>query len=132
MAKMNDAELLSIVQHARDDAVKNQGTFVRDSEKFLQYYLGHPLGNEQAGHSTVISTDCAQVVDSDMTSLARMFLGPQEVMEFTPSIGTEADIIEAQQKTKYTNYLIRGQKDSFRIIHGWMKDALIQKVSVRS
>lgn len=127
---MNDAELLSIVQHARDDAVKNQGTFVRDSEKFLQYYLGHPLGNEKAGQSTVISTDCAQVVDSDMTSLARMFLGPQEVMEFTPSIGTEADIIEAEQKTKYISHLIRGQKDAYRILHGWMKDALIQKVSV--
>lgn len=130
MAKMRDHELLAIVEQARDDAVKNQGEFASDSEKFLQYYLGHPLGNEQAGQSSVISTDCAQVVDSDMTSLARMFLGPQEVMEFTPETGGDADVIEARQKTQYVNHLIGGQKDSFRILHGWMKDALIQKISV--
>ena len=130
MAKMKEHELLAIVEQARDDAVKNQGKFVSDSEEFLQYYLGHPLGNEVEGQSSVISTDCSQVVDSDMTSLARMFLGPQEVMEFTPQIGSEADVIEAEQKTKYINYLIRGQQDSFRIIHGWLKDALIQKISV--
>ena len=130
MAKMSDSQLLAVVLQARDDSLRDQGTWIRESQDFLSYYLGLPLGNEKVGQSSVISNDCEQVVDSNMTSLTAMFLGPEEVMEFTPVDGTPADVMEAEQKTKYTSYLINSQKDSYRIISGWMKDALIQKVSV--
>lgn len=130
MAKMKDHELYAIVDQAKRDAVIYQGEFVRNSEEFLEYYLGCPMGNEVEGQSQVISTDCADVVDSDMTSLTRMFLGPQELMEFMPKTGANADIIEARQKTQLVNHLIKNQKNSFKILHDWMKDALIQKVSV--
>jgi len=129
MPKMRDHELLAIVGQAKDDAVVFQGEFIRKQEEFLQYYLGCPLGNEIDGQSQVISTDCADVVDSDMTSLVRMFLGPQELMEFTPRTGSNVDIIEAEQKTQYINHLVKGQSNSFKILHDWMKDALIQKIS---
>ena len=130
MPKMSESELLSIVTHARDDSLRDQGTWIRESQRALQYYLNHPLGNEEEGRSSVISNDCEQTVDSHLTSLVEVFLGPDEVMEFRPLEGNQADMIEAEQKTSYVNYLVKSQRDSYLILQGWIKDALIQNVSV--
>tara|TARA_Y100000310_G_scaffold345726_1_gene468885 strand:- start:5835 stop:7823 length:1989 start_codon:yes stop_codon:yes gene_type:complete len=125
---MTESQLLGIVNQAKNDAVRNQGEYVKQNEKFLRYYLGLPFGDENEGQSQVVSTDAQDVVESDMPSLVRVFLGAQDVLSFKPN-GAK-DQKEADEKTKYINWIINHQKpSSFKIIHDWMKGALIQKMS---
>jgi hypothetical protein len=66
-----------------------------------------------------------------MPSLARVFLGAGETMKFKPNKSSDQDdVSEADQKTKYINWQIRGQKWSYRVLLGWLKDTEIQKTGV--
>jgi len=130
MEEMSQNELKAIVNDAKTDVVKDQGDFIKQNEKFLRYYMGEPFGNEVEGESSVISTDVADVVDSDMPSLVRIFLGSQDIMKFEPNTSSERDISEAEEKTEYINWIVRNQADSFKTIFDWMKDAEIQKCGV--
>jgi len=129
MGEMSNSELLANVNAAKDDAVNQQGDYISINEKLLKTYLGDPYGDEQEGQSQVISVDVQDVIESDMPSLVRVFLGSQDVMKFIPR--TDRDSSEAEEKTKYINWIIRNQKgNSFKILHDWMKDAEIQKTGV--
>jgi spore coat polysaccharide biosynthesis protein SpsF (cytidylyltransferase family) len=58
-----------------------------------------------------------------MPSLARIFLGSGDILEFQSNTDSEAEIAEAEEKTKYVNWVIRNQPESFQLLHNWMKDA---------
>ena len=130
MPKMSDSELLALVSEAERDAVRYSAEFMADNEKFLRYYNREPFGDEVEGQSQVVTSDVADTVESDMPSLVRIFLGSKDVMTFEPATSSQADKEEAEQKTRYVNWLVRNQPTSFKVIHDWMKDALIQKMGV--
>jgi len=130
MAKMSDNELIALIGAAEREAVIYNGEFMRENEKYLDYYLANPFGDERSDQSSVISTDVADVVDSDMPSLVRTFLGPKDVMHFEATTNRDIDIKEAEEKTAYINWIIRHQKDSYKIQFDWIKDAEIQKLGV--
>ena len=130
MAQMKDRELLAIVNAAKDGAVKNQGEFMRQNEDFLKRYLGDAYGDEMEGQSQVVSNDSADVVESDMPALVRIFLGSNDIMYFEPVSPNQRETKEAEQKTQYINWLIRHQRNSFKVIHDWIKDTEIQKIGV--
>lgn len=130
MADMSDLELLALIEEAVSDSIQFNGEFMKDNERLLKRYLGEPYGDEVEGRSQVVSTDIADVVEADMPSLARVFLGSGDVVTFKPNTGAEDDIQEAEDKTKYVNWLVRNQPDSFATLHGWLKDAEIQKMGV--
>jgi len=130
MADMADFELLALIEEAVSDSIQFNGVFMKDNERLLKRYLGEPYGDEVEGRSQVVSTDIADVVEADMPSLARVFLGSGDVVTFKPNTGAEDDIQEAEDKTKYVNWLVRNQPDSFATLHGWLKDAEIQKMGV--
>ena len=130
MAEMTENDLLAQIAEAESDAVAFNGEFMGDNEKLLKQYLGRPYGDEVEGRSRVVSTDMSDVVESDMPSLARVFLGSGNVVTFQPNTDNEAEIQEAEDKTKYINWIVRNQPDSFATIHGWLKDAEIQKMGV--
>ena len=126
MAKMSEMELLAITGAAVNDAAIFNGEFSAENEQYLKEYLGRPYAGkygirEVADQSTTVSTDVADVVESDMPSLARIFLGSGDIIKFEPNTDNEAEMQEADEKTKYVNHIIRSQKDSFRIIHGWRR-----------
>ena len=54
----------------------------QDNVKNLNYYLRNKRGDERPNESTTVSSDCFDVVESDMPSLIRTFLGGGDVMEF--------------------------------------------------
>lgn len=132
MAKMSDGELISILSQAENDAAEYSGEFSRENEKYLKGYLAEKSGDfaAPADQSSVVSTDIADVVESDMPSLARIFLGSGNILEFQSNTDNEAEIAEAEEKTKYVNWIVRNQPESFQTLHNWMKDAEIQKNGV--
>lgn len=132
MPKMSDSELVSILSQAENDAAEYSGEFSRENEKYLKGYLAEKSGDFAAvtDQSSVVSTDIADVVESDMPSLARIFLGSGDILEFQANTENEAEVAEAEEKTKYVNWIIRNQPESFQTLHNWMKDAEIQKNGV--
>ena len=130
--KMTDSELVALLDEAQEDAAQYNGEFSKLNTKFLSAYMGEKTGEFAAveNQSSVVSTDIADVVEADMPSLARIFLGSGDVVTFQPNTDNEAEIKEAEEKTKYVNWIVRNQADSFKIIHDWLKDAEIQKNGV--
>lgn len=126
--EMTDRELVALINEAERDSITHSGSFNADNEKLFDYYMGEPFGDELEGRSQVVSTDVADLVEADMPSLARVFLGGGQVAEFKPT--KQADVDEAEQKNKYIPYIIRNVKDSFRIQHGWLKNSLMQNLAV--
>jgi len=130
MPHMNENELLAIVESAEQDAMIYNGEFMQDNEQYLKEYLGSPYGDEVKDQSSVVSTDVADVVESDMPSLARIFMGSGDIITFQPNTDNEVEVKEAEEKTKYVNWIVRNQPGSFQILHNWLKDAEIQKNGV--
>ena len=132
MAKMTDSELVSLLTQAKEDCAIYTGEFMRENEKYLEAYLGLKTGEFRANpeESGVVSTDVADVVEADMPSLARIFMGSGDILSFEANTDNEAEVQEAEDKTKYVNWVVRNQPESFKIQHDWLKDAEIQKASV--
>ena len=130
MADMSEFELLAHIAQAEADSVQFNGTFSRDNVRLLKAYKGDLYGDEVEGRSKVVSTDVSDVVEADMPSLARVFLGAGDIASFKPNTENEQEVQEAKDKTKYVNWLIRNQPESFATLHGWLKDAEIQKMGV--
>jgi len=132
MAKMTEHELLSLVSEAQRQAAIFSGDLMRENTKYLEAYLGDKTGDFAAipNQSSVVSTDIADVVEADMPSLARVFLGSGDIITFQPNTDNEAEIAEAEEKTKYINWIVRNQPESFHTMHNWLKDAEIHKNGV--
>jgi hypothetical protein len=130
MSKMTDSELLAIIEPAEQDAMIFNGDFMSENNRYLKEYLGKPYGDEVDGQSSVVSTDVSDVVESDMPSLARIFMGSGDILSFQSSSDNEIEVLEAEEKTKYVNWIVRNQPESFQILHNWLKDAEIQKNGV--
>ena len=130
--KMTEHELLGLVADAERQAAIFSGDLMRDNTKFLEAYLGDKTGDFAAvpNQSSVVSTDIADVVEADMPSLARIFLGSGNIITFQPNTDNPVEIAEAEEKTKYVNWIVRSQPESFQILHNWLKDAEIQKNGV--
>jgi hypothetical protein len=127
---MTENELLALVQSAENDAAIYNGEFMALNEKYLKEYMGELYGDEVEGQSSAVSTDTFDVVEADMPPLMRIFIGSGDVLTFAPMTGSKTDMQEAEEKTKYVNWLIRSQPESFKVIHDWIKDAEIQKNGV--
>ena len=129
---MTESELVALLSQAEEDAAQYNGEFSQENTKYLSAYLGNKTGEFSAipNQSSVVSTDIADVVEADMPSLARIFLGSGDVVTFQPNTDNEVEIQEAEEKTKYVNWIVRNQPESFNIIHNWLKDAEIQKNGV--
>ena len=127
---MTNDQLCQRLREAEADAIQFNSTFGQINEENLNYYLGKPFGNEVDGQSSVVSTDVQDVVESDMPSLARVFLGSGDIVTFQPNSENEREIQEAEEKTKYINHIVRHQPESYATIHGWLKDSEIQTMGV--
>ena len=128
--QMTDSELGAILSEAMHDAVIYSGEFLEENEEALKYYNAELFGDEVEGQSKVVKTDVADVIDADMVSLTRVFLGAKNICTFQPYDESEESIQEAQDKTKYINYLVRHRPTSFRLIFDWLKGAGIHDYSV--
>lgn len=130
MPNMNEATLNHQLDILTTDATGNNSTFIKENEYLLDRYEGNPYGDEVPERSKVVSNDVMDVVEADMPSLARIFLGPSDVLKFKPNTRKPDDVKEADEKTKYVDWQIRKQPWSFQVLHGFIKNAEINKLSV--
>ncbi len=129
MAKMNEEELLLYRNAAEANSIHSSDELNASNRKAFDYYSGKPLGNEVKGESKVISTDVFDLVEADMPSLVRVFLGANDIMRFSPVNDSPREREIAEEKTKYINQLVRNQPDSYKTIFDWLKGAEIYKYS---
>jgi len=118
MADMTEVQLLSLLNNAKEDAVVYSGNFTSEDEESFKYYMGERFGNEIDGKSSAISTDVADVVEADMPSLVRVFLGGSDIAIFEANTDDPKEIAEAEEKTKYINWIVRKQPGAFSS-KGW-------------
>lgn len=129
MAKMNNDELLAYRNAAEANSIHASDEMNAANRHAYDYYCGNELGNEVDGESQVISTDVFDLVEADMPSLVRVFLGANDIMKFSPVMDTEQERDAAEEKTKYINQLVRNQPTSYKTIFDWLKGAEIYKYS---
>lgn len=126
---MNEQDYLGKIIAADADAVSYSLELKQDNDYVMDFYQCAPW-NEVDGHSTVNSTDVFDVVESDMPSHVRTFLGSSNPMKFEATSANPADVQEAEDKTALVDWVIRNQPSYFRIMHGWIKTAEIKRFSV--
>jgi len=124
MAKMTDSEILAIIQNemANADITTTSSSAL---EEPLRYYLGLPLGNEQEGRSSLVSTDVADAIEWIMPQIMKSFTQNNEVVVFDPV--NEGDELQAQIESEYVYDVLMKQNDGFTLIHQFVKDALMQR-----
>lgn len=120
---MTESDLLHYLDKVTADEVI-ETKYLSENEDLLARYNAELWGDEEEDSSQVVTTDVQDVVESDMPSLARIFLGRGDILEFTPNTDDERDIKEAEEKTKYVDWIVK--KQGFKVIHDWIKDAEIQ------
>src|SRR5262245_26089770 len=124
--KLTDEELLAIVEGEFQSAMgKPDSDISAERSKAWNFYLAKPLGNEIDGQSQVVSADVAEVVDSIMPSLLRIFTVADNLVMFDPV--NPDDEKAAAQESDYVNYEFFKQNDAFLILYTWFLDALVQK-----
>ena len=130
MAEMQENELDSIVSSLIQDSVSYNSEFMDENQNLLRRYNQEDYGDEDGDGSSVVASDVRDTVDSDMTSMVRVFLGSGDVMVFEAVTDDPQDLAEAEEKTKLINYLALKRPGAYQIIHGFLKDAEIQKMGV--
>jgi hypothetical protein len=125
--QMDDIELQSIVAGELYDAVRYIDLEIGNARaNATKYYRGDPLGDEEEGRSQVISYDVRDTVQAMLPSLMRIFLGPENVVEYVPENETQVEM--AEQATDYVNYIVQRDNPGYTVLYNAIKDALIHKV----
>lgn len=126
MAKLNDAELVSLIEQQEQSAYGYlTSTLSGERERAIQYYLGDKVGVLAAveGRSSVVSHDVADTVHAIMPSLLKTFLAGDEVVKFDP-VGPE-DEQGAEIESAYVNHIVSEKNNAFGTFTSWFKDALL-------
>jgi len=128
-AKLTDQDIISAV----DGALAENGIndLLARKETGDNYYSLAPRGDEEPGYSTYTSAEVADVTNSYMPSLARVFLGAGCPIEFVPvNDYDDADAMEAMEKTQFTDAVIKSVPEYYRVMHGALMGACLHPMSV--
>lgn len=129
--KMTDRELVAIIDDAESNDIANSGSYNSNNEDYLKYYQAEPFGDETEGRSSVVSTEVRDLVESDMPSLARVFLGAGAPVEFRAANPGDLDAVqEAKDKQAVVYHIIKNIPNSFRIQHDWLKSSELQSMAM--
>lgn len=127
MALDND-DISHIVRAESDNALNYiESTYQDERLKATDYYHGEPFGNEEEGRSSVVSRDVADVIDSAMPSLMRIF-STSDYVKYAPR--SAEDEAAAEQASDLANYIVNVENGGFRLFHDWFKSALLYKTGV--
>lgn len=99
-----------------------------DRAEWLNYYYQDENNYDNpAGRSKVQSSDVHDVIEAVLPNLMDIFYGGNEIVQVRPQ-GPEDEAAAAAME-KLLNWQFQRQLDGYRILHDWIKDALLQKVA---
>lgn len=125
--KLNERDLCSIVNGGLADKLELAPAAARADD----YYLCNPRGDEEPGYSSFISSQVADVIDADLPTLARIFLGAGQAVEFMPqNADDERDAAEAEDKSKLVHSIVTGVDDYYRTMHAALMGVTLHPISV--
>jgi hypothetical protein len=130
---MDDAELLSIIDHERNLAHGYHDELSEQRRKALYYYMGEAKEDlvppEIDGRSAVVSKDVMEAVEWALPSLIRIFTSSDDVIAFLPNKAGQE--MGAAQSTKYCNWVLNGdsRNNGFILWHDAIKNSLIQRMA---
>ena len=128
MPKMNDQAFSALFKNEVQNAVNYYDTeFSQDRVDVLSFYMGEPFGNELEGHSKVVATEVSDTIEFIMPSLMKIF-GNGDFARCMPR--QPEDVASAEQASEYLNFIMNTQNKGFKVIHNWLKDALLFKLGV--
>ena len=124
---LSDSSLLDILRKEENAASNYQWSALsRTREDALNYYDREPYGDEQDGASQVVTSEFADVIESIMPGLMRVFTSTDDVAEFTP--GAPGEEQWAREASEYVPHVFMRQNDGFRILYWMIKDALMYRL----
>jgi hypothetical protein len=124
---LSDTDLLGILRKEENAASNYQWSALsRTREDALNYYDREPYGDEQDGASQVVTSEFADVIESIMPGLMRVFTSTDDVAEFTP--GAPGEEQWAKEASEYVPHVFMRQNDGFRILYWMIKDALMYRL----
>lgn len=126
---MSEAELLSEVE-LRESQCGNimNSEVAREQALAMDMYLSQPLGTEEEGRSSVISSDVWDVVEGLTPLVLKPFVSSDDIVRFNPE-GPE-DEEAADQESDYINFVVTQKNDVFNELVAWVKTGLLQKNGV--
>ena len=123
---MDDRQLYAIVDSEFVAAMGAPGGDIStERAEAWNAYLSKPRGDEEEGHSSVVTSDVADVVDGIMPSLLRIFTTADNLVDFD-AVGAE-DMALAEQESDYVSHVFFKQNPAFETLYTWFFDALAQK-----
>jgi hypothetical protein len=131
MANLSESALLDVVNAKMTDAETNRNAIQRRNQFLEARDNAEPYGTEVAGRSRFVSNDVRDANEAAHTSLVRMFLGAGSIIKFkAANPNNKAQLDEAQQKTAFVDWLIRGQPDSYSTQSGVLSEICKLKAGV--
>ena len=121
--KMTEDEICSAIEARIVDKLDIQAK----CDQADAYYNCEYRGDEEVGYSTFISSQVADLVDADMPSLARVFLGAGRTVEFIP---VDDQDTQAEEKTALVDDMLRGVDNYYRTMHGALMGITLHPISV--
>ena len=132
MANLTDDKLLTIINAKQVDAENNRNRLQSANEFLEERYNAEYYGTEVPGRSRFVSNDVKDAVESAHDSLVRMFLGAGSIIKFTASNPDDkAQQTEAEEKTAFIDWLVRGQTNSYKTQSSFLTEVLKFKAGVQ-
>src|SRR3981081_1027693 len=124
---LSESSLLDILRKEENAASNYQWSALSQTrEDALNYYDREPYGDEHDGASQVVTSEFADVIESIMPGLMRVFTSTDDVAEFTP--GAPGEEQWAKEASAYVPHVFMRQNDGFRILYWMIKDALMYRL----
>src|SRR5882757_893019 len=124
---LSDSDLMTILRKEENAASNYQWSALSQTrEDALNYYDREPYGDETEGASQVVTSEFADVIESIMPGLMRVFTSTDDVAEFSP--GAPGEEQWAKEASEYVPHVFMRQNDGFRILYWLIKDALMYRL----
>ncbi len=132
---VSDQDLLSAVRRVVEESWTYEGQIWRDRETALHYYYMRPLGNEEEGKSSVITSDVFDIVEAEIPGLMEVFASSKDCIQINPLPNADPQAFakakqQAAEAKTIIDRILWKQNNWFLILHTWIKDALLTKNGV--
>ena len=122
-----DQEIVNLIRAEESEAVaySGSGSAIQDNRAmFIDYYNQKDYGDEVPGQSSIVTGEMYETIEGMLPQMMRLLLQNRDIGNFTAT--SEEYDEEAEQKTKYANYIFTRKHNATQLIYNMLKDGLLQ------